>query len=135
MLAEPPIVVIVTCVYFYIIPTFKAVCRLSVNSHTPKCLNRQLNTCSTQKKITLWLTVFVKLVTLRSQGSPARREAESAALHFPLSPPITLKDVSSQHGRIRSFAQEPSVVEVPLNLQKDEIPAKVKRTNIIAKER
>lgn len=129
-------VVIVTCVYFYIIPNFKAVFRPSINSQTHrKCLNRQTNTCSTPKKFTLWLAVFVKLVILRSQRSPAQREAQSAALHFPLSPSITLKDVSSQHGRIRSFAQKPSMVEVPLNLEKDEIPAKEKRTNIIVKER
>lgn len=63
-----------------------------------------------------------------------QREAESAALHFLLSPSITLKDVSSQHGRIRGFAQKPSVIEVPLNLQKHEIPAK-KRTDILVKER
>lgn len=78
---------------------------------------------------------YFNLVILRSQRSPMQREAESAALHFLLSPSITLKDVSSQHGRIGGFAQKPSVIEVPLNLQKHEIPAKKKRTNLTVKER
>lgn len=78
--------------------------------------------------------MFVKLVILRWQRSPAQREAESAALHFPPSPSITLKDVSSQHGRIRSLAQKPSMVEVPLNLQKDEIPAKEESADIIERK-
>lgn len=56
------------------------------------------------------------------QGSWTQREAESGVSHFHLSPSITLKDVGSQHGRIRGFAQEPTVVEVPLDLQEDEIP-------------
>lgn len=57
------------------------------------------------------------------QGSWTQCEAESGVSHFHLSPSITLKDVGSQHGRIRGFTQEPTVVEVPLDLQEDEISA------------
>lgn len=39
---------------------------------------------------------------------------------------ITLKDMGSQHGRIRGFTQEPTVVEVSLDLQEDEISYKAK---------
>lgn len=61
------------------------------------------------------------------QRSATQHVAESAAVHFHLSPSITLKDVSSQHGRIRGFAQKPAVVEVSLNLQKDEISVEKKK--------
>lgn len=50
-------------------------------------------------------------------------------VHFHPSPPITLKDVSGQHGRVRGFAQEPAVVEVSLNLQKDQIAAEKEKSN------
>lgn len=35
---------------------------------------------------------------------------------------ITLKDVSRQHGRVRGFAEEPAVIQVPLDLQEDQVP-------------
>lgn len=56
-----------------------------------------------------------------------QQRREDAAVRFHLSPSITLKDVSSQHGRVRGFAQEPAVVEVSLDLQKDEISARKRR--------
>lgn len=62
------------------------------------------------------------------QRSRTQCEAESGVSHFHLSPSITLKDVGSQHGRIRGFTQEPPVVEVSLNLQEDKISTK-ERTN------
>lgn len=43
---------------------------------------------------------------------------------FRLSARITLKDVGRQHGRIRGFAEEPAVIQVPLDLQEDEVPVK-----------
>lgn len=68
------------------------------------------------------------------QRSPTQRGAESAAVRFHLSPSVTLKDVSSQHGRIRGFAQKPAVVEVSLDLQEDEIPVeKKRRRNVVVK--
>lgn len=54
-------------------------------------------------------------------GRAKRRIAES---RFRLSARITLKDVGRQHGRIRGFAEEPAVVQVPLDLQEDEVPVR-----------
>lgn len=61
-----------------------------------------------------WLLVFIS------------REKQRV-VHFHLSLYITLKDVGSQHGRIRGFTQEPTVVEVSLDLQEDEISTKITR--------
>lgn len=52
---------------------------------------------------------------------------ESGVSHFHLSTCITLKDVGSQHGCIRGFTEEPTVIQVSLNLQEDEIPANRKK--------
>lgn len=65
------------------------------------------------------------------QRSWTQRGAESGVSHFHLSPSITLKDVGSQHGRIRGFTKEPTVVEVSLNLQEDKISTK-KSTKIMS---
>lgn len=40
-----------------------------------------------------------------------------------LSAHITLKDVGRQHSRVRGFAEEPAVIQVPLDLQEDQVPA------------
>lgn len=59
--------------------------------------------------------------TAETVGRAKRCRTES---RFRLSARITLKDVGRQHGRIRGFAEEPAVVQVPLDLQEDEVPAK-----------
>lgn len=53
-------------------------------------------------------------------------DAESGASHFHLSHSITLKDVGSEHGRVRGFTQETTMIEVPLDLQEDKISARTK---------
>lgn len=60
----------------------------------------------------------------------ATRSRERAS-HFHLSPSITLKDVCSQHGRVRRFTQEPPVVEVSLDLQEDKISAEERTENLV----
>lgn len=61
------------------------------------------------------------------EGMAKQCRAESGVSHFHLSTCITLKDVGSQHGRIRGFTEEPTVIQVSLNLQEDEIPANKKK--------
>lgn len=74
-----------------------------------------------------WLVVFISNYrAMAMQRSWTQCKAENGVSHFHLSPPITLKDVGSQHGCIRGFTQEPTVVEVSLDLQEDEIPTKDK---------
>lgn len=64
-----------------------------------------------------WTLVLVH----RTGKTVARGRAGQSG--FRLSARITLKDVGRQHSRVRGFAEEPTVIEVPLDLQEDQVPA------------
>lgn len=48
-------------------------------------------------------------------------------IKFVLSKVITLKDISRQQGGIGCFAEEAAVVEIPFDLQEDQIPGEKAR--------